>query len=229
MREVQGNYEFIPNPNISTHLNARHVLGDTPTGVYLSHFTNQHFHDLTNKKSIPTVAATVLGFGLKFIPVPKKSIHQNNVGKAIKRFDQDFYLKGFFANDDKNLDDKEPIEKLQINSIWKPDQPPRKITQRIRVFEGAIERNFCPQRGKSNLMKFQATILQQILSNQDIIFAHTNKNLGPVGVDTKQYIRWALDEHLTNATTYVQVPEADAHNPRSTSTQRSTSGHGTID
>jgi hypothetical protein len=92
MREVQGNYRFIPDPNISTHLNAHHVLGNTPTGVYFSHFTTKHFHDLTTKKSIPAAAATVLGFGLKFIPVPKKSIHQNNDGKAIKRFDQDLYL-----------------------------------------------------------------------------------------------------------------------------------------
>ena len=94
--------------------------------------------------------------------------------------------------------------------MWKPDQPPHKITQRIGEFEGAIERNFRPQRGKSNLTKFQANILQQIRSNQDIIIAHADKNLGPVGVDTEQYIRWALDEHLSDATTYVQVSEADA-------------------
>jgi hypothetical protein len=115
------------------------------------------------------------------------------------------------ANNNKNLDDKEPIEKLQINSVRKPDQPPRKITQCIGDFEGAIERNFRPQCSKSNLTKFQATILQQIRSNQDIIIAHANNNLGPVGIDTEQYIRWALDEHLTNATTYVQIPEADMH------------------
>ncbi len=88
---------------------------------------------------------------------------------------------------------------------------PHKITKCIGDFEGAIARNFCPQRGKSNLTKFQATILQQIRSNQDSIIAHANKNLGLVGIDTKQYIRWALDEHLTNTTTYVQVSEADMH------------------
>jgi hypothetical protein len=102
MREVQGNYGFIPDPNISTHLNTHHVLSNTPTGVYFSHFTNKHFHDLTTKKSIPAMAATVLGFGQKIIPVPKKSIHQNNVNKAIKRFDQDCYLKVFFTDNDKN-------------------------------------------------------------------------------------------------------------------------------
>jgi len=205
------NYGFVPDPRISTHLNARHVLGDTPTGVYLSHFTNKKFHDLTTKKSIPAAAATVLGFGLKFIPVPKKSIKQDDVDEAIKRFDRDFYLKVFFADsDDDDDDDEDPIEKLRVNSVWKPDQPPHKITQRIGEFEHAIDRNFRPQRGKSNLTKFQANILQDIRSNQDIIIAHADKNLGPVGIDTEQYIRWALDEHLSDATTYVKISEADA-------------------
>ena len=205
-----NNYGFVPDPRISTHLNARHVLGDTPTGVYLSHFTNKKFHDLTTKKSIPAAAATVLGFGLKFIPVPKKSIKQDDVDEAIKRFDRDFYLKVFFADSDDDDDDEDPIEKLRVNSVWKPDQPPHKITQRIGEFEHAIDRNFRPQRGKSNLTKFQANILQDIRSNQDIIIAHADKNLGPVGVDTEQYIRWALDEHLSDATTYVKISEADA-------------------
>ena len=187
------------------------MLGDTPTGVYLSHFTNKKFHDLTTKKSIPAAAATVLGFDLKFIPIPKKSIKRDEVDQAIKRFDRDFYLKVFFADsDDDDDDDEDPIEKLRVNSVWKPDQPPHKITQRIGEFEHAIDRNFRPQRGKSNLTKFQANILQDIRSNQDIIIAHADKNLGPVGVDTEQYIRWALDEHLSDATTYVKISEADA-------------------
>jgi hypothetical protein len=83
-REIEKNYGFIPNTNISTHLNVHHVLGNTSTGVYFTHFTNKHFQDLTTKKSIPTTAATVLGFGLKFIPIPKKSIHQDDVNKAVK-------------------------------------------------------------------------------------------------------------------------------------------------
>jgi hypothetical protein len=74
-REIRENFGFIPNVEISTHLNARHVLGKTPTGVYFAHFTNKQFHDFTTKKIIPAAASTVLGFGLKFIPVPKKSIH----------------------------------------------------------------------------------------------------------------------------------------------------------
>ena len=135
MREILSNYGFVPKLNISTHLNARHVLGETPTRVYFSHFMNKKFQDLTAKKSIPAVAVTVLGFGLKFIPIPKKSIKRNEVDQAIKQFDRDFYLKVFFANSEDDSDDEEPIEKLQINSMWMPDQPPHRITQCMGDFE----------------------------------------------------------------------------------------------
>ncbi len=69
MRETHKNYGFVPNFAISTHLNARHVLGKTPTGAYFAHFTNKQFHDHTTKKIIPAAASTVLGVGLKFIPL----------------------------------------------------------------------------------------------------------------------------------------------------------------
>jgi hypothetical protein len=67
----------------------------------------------------------------------------------------------------------------------------------------AIAKNFRPIRGRSNLTKFQAKILQDIRSNENIIIAHADKNLGPVGVNTEQYIHWAL-KHLLNANAYVK-------------------------
>jgi hypothetical protein len=209
-RETHKNYEFIPNLAIFTHLNACHVLGKTPTGVYFAHFTNKQFHDHMTKKIIPAAASTVLGFGLKFIPIPKKSIRQDDVNKSIKQFDHDFYLKVFFANDDNTSDDEEPIEKLRVTSKWMPDQPPFKITQQLGNFEGAMQQNFCPKRGKSNLTKFQARILQEICSNKHIIFARAHKNLGPVGVDTERYICWALNEHLLDTNTYFQESKEEA-------------------
>jgi hypothetical protein len=205
MRETRENYGFVPNLAISTHLNARHVLGETPTEAYFAHFTNKQFHDHTTKKIIPAAASTILGFGLKFIPVPKKSIHQDDVDEAIKRFNRDFYLKVFFADDEYTSEDDEPIEKLRVNSKWTPDQPPFNITKRLGNFEAAILRNFKSHRGKSNLTKLQARILQEICSNENIIIAHADKNLGPVGVDTENYIRWALNEHLLDTNTYLKL------------------------
>jgi hypothetical protein len=83
--------------------------------VYFAHLTNKQFHNLTSSKLIPSATTSILGFGLIFIPVPKKSIHQANVNEAIKRFDRNFYLKVHFADDD-GEEDKESVKKLQVNS-----------------------------------------------------------------------------------------------------------------
>ena len=100
---------MLPNLEASIHLNAHHVLGDSPPDVYFAHFTNKTFHDLTPGKSLPVAAAFLLGFGLKFIRVPKKSLLPNDIEEGIDRFDCDMFLKIHFAEDDK---DDEPYEKL---------------------------------------------------------------------------------------------------------------------
>ena len=103
------------------------------------------------------------------------------------------FLKIHFAGDDK---DDEPYKKLQVKSTWKSDQPPNKILSRLSKFECAMQKQFIPRRGKSNLIKFQDGILQKICINKNVIIAHANQNMGPVGVDAEQYIRWGLQEHL---------------------------------
>jgi hypothetical protein len=136
MKETHENYGFIPNLAFCIHLNACRVLGKTPTGVYFAHFTNKQFHDHTTKKTIPAAALTLLGFGLKFIPIPKKSIRQDDVDEAIKQFDHDLYLNVLFADGGyTSEDEEEPIKMLRINSKWKPYQPPFKITQQLGNFE----------------------------------------------------------------------------------------------
>ena len=46
--------------------------------------------------------------------------------------------------------------------------------------------------------------------NHNVIIAHADKGLGPVGVETSKYIRWALKDHLLNERTYTIVPEEQA-------------------
>jgi hypothetical protein len=117
------------------------------------------------------------------------------------------FLKIHFAGDDK---DDISYKKLQVKSTWKPDQPPNKILSRLSKFECAMKKQFVPCREKSNLTKFQAGILKKMCNNKNVIIAHANKNLGPVGVDTEQYIQWGLQEHLLDPTTYQLISEEDA-------------------
>ncbi len=73
-----------------------------------------------------------------------------------------------------------------------------------------MQKQFIPRLWKSNLTKFQAGILEKICNNKNVIIAHANNNLGPVGVDAKQYIRWGLQENLLDPTMYQLISEEDA-------------------
>jgi hypothetical protein len=188
-REVQELHGFLPDPKTSIHLNACHVLGDTSPDVYFSHFTNKTFHDFTPGKSLPVAAAFLLGFRKKFFLVPKKSLGLREINEGIDCFDCDMFLKIHFAGDG---EDDIPYEKLRRKSTWKPDQLPNKILSQLSKFECVMKKQFILCRGKSNLTKFQAGICKKICNNKNVIITHANKNLGPVGVDAKQYIQWGL-------------------------------------
>ena len=64
-------YNFVPDLSLSTHLNARKVLGNTNPRTYFARPHNLAFHDLTKQKNIHPSASQLLGLSLKFIPTPK--------------------------------------------------------------------------------------------------------------------------------------------------------------
>jgi len=97
-----------------------------------------------------------------------------------------------------------------VKSTWKPDQPLNKILSGLSKFEYARKRQFIPQHKKLDLTKFQVGILKKICNTKKIIIAHTVKNIGPVGVDIKQYIRWGLQEQLLDLKTYQLLSEEKA-------------------
>ena len=91
-----------------------------------------------------------------------------------------------------------------------PTEIPNNIASRVGNFDGAFTRHFHPRNRRSNITKFQALIIQSIRENENVIIAYADKNLGPVGIDTNQYIRWALHDHLLDTSTYIQVSKDDA-------------------
>ena len=93
----------------------------------------------------------------------------------MRRFICDAYLKVFFADEDATNEGYEAIEPLHVNSKWMPADIPNNITSRIGNFEGGFTRKFRPRNGKSNITKFQATILQSICENKNILIDHADK------------------------------------------------------
>jgi hypothetical protein len=77
--------------------------------MFTSPYTSKTFHDLTPGKSLPAATEFLLGFGMKFIQIPKKSLQPNDINEGIDCFDRDMFLKIQFARDD---EDNKPYEKL---------------------------------------------------------------------------------------------------------------------
>ena len=135
--------------------------------------------------------------GLKFIPVPKKLLKHDDIAGTTEQIIPDISLKVVFAEDDM---DNNNIEQLRTNSEWTFEDIPPDIRQHISNFVIEVQQHFKPRTGISNISKHQATVLDSIRKNKNVIICHADKNLGPVAIDTEQYIRLALNEHLPDTT-----------------------------
>jgi hypothetical protein len=204
--ETYESFGFVPDLSLSIHLNTRDVLGSTTLECYFQHSMNKTFHDLTKGRSLPAAAMSIIGMEMKFIPMPAWTTSDDSIKASIDCFERNISLKVYFAGDN---EDKE-VKKLRIKLIWQAPLPPFKIDSRISKFLGAIKRLLSKKQGKPNLNNFQRGVLKKIRNNHNVVIAHANKGLGPIGIELPKYIRWALDEHLLNKTTYSIVPEEQA-------------------
>ena len=195
----------MPNLNLSIHLNARHVLGNTLTGCYFGKVLNKQFHDLTDGKSIPPAAHEILGLSLKFIPTPEYTTHTNHAVQSFDRLERDVALKVWFAGEKSDLDET----KLYLKSDWHPPLPPLEIDSRLSKFGSEMKKIIFRRRGKPNLNTFQRQLLKRLEANDNILYCNSDKGLGPVGVKLNWYIEHGL-KHLTNSTNYEIVSEQQA-------------------
>jgi hypothetical protein len=187
-------------------MNMRLTLGNTHPNDYFHPVSNLAFHDLTTGGILPPMANTLLGLGLKFIPTPKTNTSLDEQATTLDRFERDFSLKVFFAG---NTDDTPFPNKLRVKSNWRPPPPPRVIDTRIHRFSNAINASFINHPPTSNLTTIQDSILKAIKRNPAITIASADKNLGPVGINTTQYIEWGM-KHLLDELTYKIIPEEQA-------------------
>ena len=203
---VQQHYPTLPAPTVTNHHNARNLLSATHPSSYFPPVSKLAFHDLTITHKLPPTAHHILGLGLKFIPTPKLNITPEALDISTSRFERDLNLRVFFAGDD--VEHYDP-KALRIKSQWRAPLPPRNIDERISTFITQITNTFRQTHTTSNISHHQRALLRQIKSNKNITILTADKGLGPVGVDTTQYIAWGL-KHLTDATTYTILTSDDA-------------------
>jgi uncharacterized protein YaaW (UPF0174 family) len=103
------------------------------------------------------------------------------------------------------------------NTNWHPPPAPSIIEDKMTEFEKALKNKQQALKAKynkrnlSNLTPLQTKVLSQLRQNNNIVIKPSDKNLGPVAMDTTAYIRQALEEHLLTKD-YKQLSKEEAFN-----------------
>ena len=83
------------------------------------------------------------------------------------------------------------------------------IDTMLSRFGTSLLKIFKRKQGKPNLNKCQRTLLEKLVMDDSIVYCHSDKGLGPVAVNLKQYIMYGLT-HLKNRKAYRIISEAEA-------------------
>jgi hypothetical protein len=144
---VMDSYGFLPASHLSTHMNARQALGDMSPGCYFLKASNSTFHDLTWDQALPLTAASLLGLGLKCIPMPKTLPSAADITPSLNSIIRDINLKTLFAG----WSDDEDYLVLCAKSIWQPPLPLQRICLWVTLFIKNLQGLFAQRRSAKNL------------------------------------------------------------------------------
>jgi hypothetical protein len=108
--------------------------------------------------------------------------------------------------EDKNDNDYTPG--LYLPSAWTPPLAPTHIENWISAFEGKLNDYFEQRRPKrsDNLTFFQRRSLKKLQADTSLHVCDTDKNLGPVVIDKRVYLKQIYEEHLS-VSTYIRLNE----------------------
>jgi hypothetical protein len=186
---------------------------------YLNRPTNLAFHDLTTKKKPPANLRSLLGLSLKFIPNPSTNVPWSNyAAETLPRFHRDFQVKAFMAKPPVNANDDPPEDsqynpRLYVRTNWTPPSIfpfPKEATRRINYFNANLRRIVRRRKCRSNLLPHQRQALRYLRNQNEFLVIQCDKNLGPAIIETDEYIKMALRDHLSDATTYQRLSQAEA-------------------
>ena len=177
-----------------------------PIEEFFTHCPNCSFRNFCKTTNIPNSVARVLGLGLKFCicdrPPPKDC---SDIDFA--RFRKDIHTKFWFFNHDDGTtgtsDNYEP--KIYIPSpFWVPDLASPFIERAIDQFENSVKQLIFQHRSRfrPNLLRNELRLISSLRQNRNIIILPSDKNLGPVAMDTDEYVCIVLMDHLLDKKRY---------------------------
>jgi hypothetical protein len=131
----------------------------------------------------------------------------------------------YFLEDSNLTNDNNYIKQIYVkNRHWNPPPAPLPIEDKLTEFEKALKAAHLKQAFKttkrtlSNLTSPQQKILKLLKSDKTLTIELSDKNLGPVIMDTSTYVSMVLKEHLLTPD-YLQISQLEAKHRMESLTQ----------
>jgi len=154
----------------------------------------------------------VLGRGLRFIPssLPSQAVFNNSISSSMKELTRMMRLRHQFGN---KLDSRSDLQRKTYapNSNFHPKDGPAALEKYLRLTKGTLlQRSLTTATSSfSNLTFRERTHLRSLAGNSAIRIINSDKNLGPVVVDSNWYMKECL-RHLNDTKTYQKLDKIQA-------------------
>ena len=102
--------------------------------------------------------------------------------------------------------------KMYVNSTWTPPHwtiPPIALEERLSRFSAALNKLFKTCKGKTNLLPHQHRALRTLQQQQAFLIVPCDKNLGPTIIERHDYLKIAMQDHLSDTTTYKSLTTSE--------------------
>ena len=204
-KRIQQDYGFTANPSLPVRKRILNRLLHMSVREFFAHCNNLSFHNLCVENNIPTSAAKLLGLGLKYCICDRKAptdLSDFQFERFRKSIRTKYQLLGLEDAEERTYEPKIYVK----NPNWTPETASPEVEEAINAFETALRNLVISNHRRSifqkNLTRHELQQLRALRSNKDIIILPSDKNLGPVALDTTTYVQKVLTEHLLNDRQY---------------------------
>ena len=184
-----------------------------PTWYYFSRPSNMAFHDFTKQHKPQKNLRSLLGLGLKFIPTPSLTNCWSRLKQSsYDRLFRSVHLRFHFAGKPPSEGTTTYDPKIYVHSTWTPPHwtiPPIALEERLTRFSSALSKLFKTRKGKTNLLPHEHRALRTLQQQQTFLIVPCDKNLGPAIIEHHDYLKIAMQDHLSDTTTYKSLTTSE--------------------
>ena len=204
-------YGFHTNPFLSIHKNLQNYILNTDI-TNLVQPKNLSYHNLCTLHKAPPLSNLLLGLGHKFCIEPY--LPSFDLSNTFSKITKQVRLQAFLHTHNLQNENSTYNPKIYINSNFQPPIADTLTESLLAEFKEAIlvyaSNKLSNIQPNHNLSKLQRNILHKLKDTNEITICLSDKNLGPVIIDTVHYIKLAIKIHLSNENTYQNLSTEEA-------------------